>query len=382
MDRNKIAEKWQDTLINQNDFMQKMMYECLQGCIQTEFNKFINAKEYERTDERKGLRNGSYERQLQTRVGSLTLKVCRDREGAFKTELFDRYQRSEKALVASMIEMYASGVSTRKVSSIVEELCGVSISKSHVSDLTKQLDAQLLQWRNRRLEEPYPYLMFDARYEKIRENGCVVSKAFVVAVGITKTGIREIIGTWVVNSESYEAWDDCFKSLKDRGLHGVEYAVTDSNKGLRSALQKYFQDAQLQRCQVHFMRNFVDKLAKSEQSEGIRLLQEVFAAEAKSEAMIRVQKVKDFLNLKKKDKVADWLEENIEETLAVLELPIEHRKKMKSTNMLERVNQELKRRSRVVRIFPNSDSCVRLLGTVCQEISEGWANRTYLTLDK
>ncbi len=197
--------------------------------------------------------------------------------------------------------------------------------------------------------------MFDARYEKIRDNGHIVSKAFVVAVGITAEGIREIIGCWVVNSESYEAWDECLKSLKERGLHGVEYVVSDENKGLRKALMKYFQGARLQRCQVHYMRNFIDKLSKSEQSE--------------------------YLLSKKRPHVAEWLEESIEEALVVLDLPEAHRKKMKSTNMLERVNQELKRRSRVVRIFPNDNSCLRLLGALCQEISESWDNRIYVRMN-
>ena len=378
MNNNKTASQWQDALINQDGILSQMLRECLQTIIHAEFAKFIGAKEYERTDERKGLRNGFYERQLQTRVGSLTLRVCRDRAGEFKTELFDKYQRSEKAFTFAIAEMYFAGVSTRKVSSVMEELCGFSVSKSHVSDLAKQLDEQLLEWRERKLTKSYPYLLFDARYEKVRENGRVISKACVVAIGISQHGMREIIGTWVVNSESYEAWDACFKSLKERGLHGVEYVASDDNQGLKSALLKYFQGVELQRCQVHFMRNFIDKLAKSEKDEGVRLLQEVFAADAKDEAMKKMEKIKDFLTSKKKEKVADWLEENIEESLAVLNLPIEHRKQMKSTNMLERVNQELKRRSRVVRIFPNTDSCLRLLSALCQEISEGWSNRRYL----
>jgi putative transposase len=308
------------------------------------------------------------------------LQVCRDREGRFKTELFERYQRSEKALVACITEMYFSGVSTRKVAGIMEELCGYNLSKSYVSQVTEGMDAGLKEWRERPLNGNYPYLILDARYEKVRENGRVVSKAFVVAIGISEEGVRDVVGCWMVNSESFEAWDTCIRSLKDRGLTGVKYVVSDENKGLRLALQKYFQEANLQRCQVHFMRNFIGKLAKSEQAEGIRLLQAVFAADTKEEALKRVIKVNEFLLSKKKEKVADWLEENIEDTLAVLDLPREHRKKMKSTNMLERLNQELKRRSRVVRIFPNEESCLRLLGALCQETSEAWSGRKYLTM--
>lgn len=381
MNGNKMAQEWQEALVNQKDFLPSAVQAFLQQAIKYEFNKFIGADAYERTDERKGHRNGYYERQLNTRVGTITLEVCRDRDGEFQTEVFERYQRTEKALVYTIIEMYFSGISTRKVHKAVIELCGLNVSKSQVSDLVKELDQQLDAWRMRPLSISYLYVIFDARYEKVRENGHIVSKAFVIAIGITTDGTREVIGCWVINSESFEEWDECIKNLKQRGLSGVNYAVTDDNKGLRRTLQKQFQGINLQRCQVHFMRNFISKLAKSEQTEGLRLLQDVFNAQIKNDALERMKKVSAFLISKKKEKVADWLEENIEETLTVLELPIEHRKKMKSTNMLERLNQELKRRSRVVRIFPNVDSCIRLLGTICMETSESWADRRYLNMN-
>ncbi len=193
--------------------------------------------------------------------------------------------------------------------------------------------------------------------------------------------VREIIGTWVVNSESYEAWDSCFKELKHRGLTGVEYVVTDDNKGLKKALMKYFKGVKLQRCQVHFMRNFLSKLSKKDPREGMQLPQEVFAANNKQQAMITLQHLLDYLELRKKGEIAQWFEENIEDTLTVLELPYEHRKKMKSTNMLERFNQELKRRTKPIRIFPNSASCLRLVTTLCQETSEHWGSRKYLNMN-
>ncbi len=197
-----------------------------------------------------------------------------------------------------------------------------------------------------------------------------MSKAFVTAIGITGEGIREIIGCWMINSESYGAWDACIASLKERGLKGVEYVVSDENQGLRSALKKHFQGVQLQRCQAHFRRNFLAKLAKSDQQKAIRLLKDVFSAHTKEDANERLEKVKASLETKKKPHVAQWLEENIEATLTVLNLPIEHGRKMKSTNMIERLNQELKRRSKIIRIFPNETSCLRLLGSLCQEVSE------------
>ena len=378
MDRNNIANDWQEVLIDKPDFLKQAMQTFVQKGLEEEFRKFIGAEQGQRTAERTGYRNGTYPRQLKTRVGSLNLNVCRDRDGEFKTELFERYQRSEKALVLGVIEMYLWGVSTRNIETIMEPLCGFSISKSQVSELAARLDHDQHIWRMRLLTNEYMYLMFDARYEKVRENGCVVSKGFVVAVGITVDGEREILGTWVINSESFEAWDDCIRELKERGLKGVQYSVSDDNKGLRRAIDKHFQGVLWQRCQVHFMRNFIGKLSQAEKGEGIALLKEVFAATTKEEAKNRLGKVGEFLKKRKKDHVWTWLEENIEETLAVLELPVEHRKKMKSTNMLERFNQELKRRSRVVRIFPHEQSCLRLLTAICQETSESWGNRKYL----
>jgi transposase-like protein len=383
MNSNKTQGGWQEMLTTQEgNFLARMVQEALQAALNEQFEKELQAKLYERTEQRKGYRNGSYERHFKTRVGTIYLNICRDREGNFHHNLFEKYQRGEKALVLGISEMYFNGVSTRKVSAIMEQLCGFSISKSQVSELTATFDSTLKEWVNRPLEKPYPYLIVDARYEKIRENNHVASKAFVVVVGITDEGIREIIGTYVINSESYESWDECFNSLKARGLHGVTYSVSDENKGLRKALMKYFQGAKLQRCQVHFMRNFIGKLSKSNQAQGIELLQDVFAAPTVEEAKTRLEKVSQFLLSKKKPDVVEWLEESIDDTLAVLALPKAHRKKMKSTNMLERLNQELKRRSRVVRIFPNDASCLRLLGTICQETSESWDNRKYLNRDE
>jgi len=381
MDRIKIATQWQEALINQDDYMKNMVKDALQSAVDSEFANFIQAQPYERTDQRAGYRNGSYDREIKTRVGSLTLSICRDRAGQFKQTVFESYQRSEKAFVRAIAEMYFNGVSTRKVGALMEELCGFNVSKSQVSELSATLDSSLQAWRERPLQTTYPYMVLDARYEKVRENNHVVSKALVVVVGITSEGQREIIGCFVINSESFEAWDHCLQSLRMRGLHGVEYAVSDDNKGLRKALMKHFQGVKQQRCQVHFMRNFLAKLSRSEHVEAMRCLQEVFAARTKEEAFARLEKVRAFLLSKKKASTAEWLEENIEEALMVLELPEAHRKQMKSTNMLERFNQEIKRRTRVIRIFPNEESCLRLLSALCQETSEQWGTRKYVPMN-
>ena len=262
----------------------------------------------------------------------------------------------------------------------MERICGTNISKSLVSKLVCTLDEELIPWRNRPLTKKYPYLVVDARYEKVRENGRVMSKAVVTVIGIGEAGVREVVGCWIIDSESYEGWNGCFVSLKERGLHGVEYVVSDENKGLRKALMRQFQGVKLQRCQVHFMRNLLSRLPRKDHSEGVQLLKEVFAAHTKDRAMHNSKLLIEYLLSKKKEHIADWIDENIEDALVVLDLGIEHRMKMKSTNMIERHNQELKRRTKVVRIFPNEASCLRLITAYSQEVSEHWCSRKYLTI--
>jgi transposase-like protein len=252
----------------------------------------------------------------------------------------------------SMIEMYVHGVSTRKVTRVVQELCGIEVSKSQVSDLAGELDKNLDLWRQRRLEKSYPYLVVDARYEKIRTGAGVVSKAVMIVVGIAACGHREILSIQIGDSENEVDWGLIFQDLKERGLSGVRYVVSDDHTGLVKALERHFQNALWQRCQVHFIRNFISKLGGKESKNYLYKLQDIFAAPNLEEAHSRKDRLVEELE-ENKPQIASWIDEEIESCFSVYHLPEEHRRRMKSTNMLERFNDELKRRSRVIRIFPN-----------------------------
>lgn len=370
-----------EALMNQPDFLQEIVQSTLQRLLEEEIAVHLNADPFERTNERRGYRNGYRPRQLKTRVGTLSLLIPMDREGTFKTELFDRYQRGEKALVLSLMEMYLQGVSTRKVKDITEALCGTSFSKSTVSRLTADLDTDLLAWRERRLDEvAYPYLMVDARYEHVRVNGRVVSQGVLIVKGVRADGRRELLAVDVADSESEATYEALFRSLKQRGLHGVQLVTSDDHRGLVNAIHKHFQGATWQRCQVHFLRNARGKVTRKHQAALTADLKAIYASPDGEWALSLVQEVIERWATTH-PRVAQWLEDGIEHTLACFAFPETHRRRIRSTNGLERFNQELKRRSRVVRIFPNRESCLRLITALCVEQSEEWlSGKRYLDM--
>lgn len=372
---------WQEGSENGGDALRHLLEAMIQKLLEEEMAAFLGAEHYERSEDRRGWRNGYKPRSFKTRVGRLELLVPKDREGRFQTELFERYQRSEKALVLAVVQMYLQGVSTRKVKKVVEALCGLDISRSQVSVLTKRLQEETEAWRTRTLEGSYPYLVADARYEKVRHGGHVVSKAVLVVVGVSEKGSREILGTWVSHGETQATWSQAFEELKTRGLRGVKFIVSDDDKGLKAAIQKHFPGVPWQRCQVHFIRNVLGLVRKGDRKKVLELLRGVTQSATLEQARRNLRESAEALEAEYPG-VARLLEEHGEEILAVYALPVSHRRRMRSTNMLERFNQELKRRTRVVRIFPDEGSCLRLVTALAMEANEEWLERQYLDMEE
>jgi transposase-like protein len=355
------------------DLMRRLVERTVQEVLETEMTEALGAGKGERTAGRVGYRSGYYARGLVTRVGALELRVPQDREGRFSTELFERYQRSEKALVAALAEMYVQGVSTRKVKAVTEELCGHEFSASAVSAVAKRLDAELQAVMERPLQEAFPYVYVDARYEKVRETGVVRSRAVLVAIGVDAEGRRQVLGVELANRESASSWKDFLLGLKTRGLHGVVLAVSDDHPGLKRAIMEVLPEALWQRCYVHFLRNALDFLPRRAVADDcLTELRWMFerrdAGEARRDLTAWLQKWAS-----KYPKLCVWVEANVEETWTFYRLPKEHHKHLKSTNVLERLNQEIKRRTNVVRIFPHEASCLRLVRALAVEIHEEWA---------
>jgi len=371
-----------ETLVEQDkDLLKCLIQEALQQVLQTEMTDFLGAGPGERSEGRSGYRAGYYGRGLITRVGKIELRVPRDRSGEFSTSLFERFQRSEKALVSALAEMYIQGVSTRKVKAITEELCGHSFSASAISTINKGLDETLTKFARRKLTDDYPYLILDARYEKVREEGVIQSQAVLIAIGINWEGKREVLGVELANRESQTSWRDFLVSLKQRGLSGVEFAVTDDHAGLKKAVAEILPQAAWQRCYVHFLRNALDYLPRKADDDCLQELRWIYDRRNLTEAQ------RDLANWlprweKKYPKLTDWVEENIGSTLTFYRLPRLHHRHLKSTNMIERLNEELRRRTRVVRIFPNVASCLRLTRALCAETHEAWLeDNRYINMD-
>jgi transposase-like protein len=276
----------QEVLLDDSGFLREICERVVQQILEAEMTEHIGAAPYQRVEGRTGHRNGHKPRMLRTRVGTLNLLVPQDREGTFSTRLFSRYQRNEKALCLALMEMYVEGVSTRKVKEVTEALCGTSFSKSLVSALASSLDSELQAWRKRRLEaKTYAYLLVDARYEKVRVGHRIVSQGVLIVSGVREDGFREILAVEVADTESEATYHELFRSLKRRGLSGVELVVSDDHEGLKSAVNRHFQGAAYQRCQVHYMRNLLGMVGASKRKELGADLRAIFAAPNREQAL-------------------------------------------------------------------------------------------------
>lgn len=353
-------------LDDRGEAFKKILQTSLNKILQVESAEQLKAAPYERSEERTDCRNGSRDRDLNTRVGRITLHVPRHRNVPFKTLVFDNYSRSEAALVAGMAEMVVNGVSTRKVSRVMETLCGTSFSKSAVSDVCKDLETAVKEFQTRPLEGDYPFLTVDATYFKVRENSRIISKAFMIAYGTNAEGHREILGFGVYANESSATWTDFLLSLKRRGLTGLLMITSDAHEGILNAIGKVFPTVPWQRCQFHFSRNITDKAPKKYQT-GLRAeLQELFNCKTIAEARkVRDRIIEDYRDVAESAVVC--LDEGFESSMTVMLLPAWLRRFYRTSNQIERLNKELKRRSKVIGVFPNEDSVLRLMGSVLME---------------
>jgi len=374
-------EKIQD-LLQSDRGMAVLLEPILNQLLQAEMTEHLGAEPGERTADRRGWRNGSYERRLTTRVGTLQLEVPRDREGTFQTSLFERYQRSEKALVLALMQMVVQGVSTRRVKKITTELCGREFSRQTVSRLAEGLDEQVAAWAERSLDaREYPFLVLDAMQVKVRRQGAVRSTTVLLAVGISDQGQREILGLEVAFSETGESWRRFIDRLKARGLSGVEVATSDAHEGLRQALEAAFSGLIWQRCQAHFRRNVLDRTPAALRDRMHELLDQILTAPSPERAREAFGEACAELD-GQADRALEVLESGWEEATAILALPKKYRRRLRTTNMLERFIEEIRRREKVVRIFPSGDSAYRLIGALCAERHEEWSTgRRYLTMD-
>ena len=354
---------------NRDEAFKIIVQKILDQIMLAESNEILKAEPYQRTSFRTDFRNGFRDRELVTRIGKITLHVPRHRNVPFKTMIFDNYTRSEGALISTMMEMVIQGVSTRKISEVTKILCGQEFSKSTVSQICKALDEIVCGFRDRPIEKYYPFLITDATYFKVRSQHRVTSKAFMIAIGITEEGIKEVVGFGVYDNESHNTWSSFYESLKKRGMLSPKMIVSDAHKGEKTAIGKVYPDSPWQRCQVHLRKNITEHIQKKYVAGIGSELTEIFNAKTLEEARkIRDQIICDYEDVA--PEAMEILDEGFDDAMTVMELPHQMRSVLRSTNHLERLNGMLKARSKIIKIFPNEESVNRLMGAVLIEIHD------------
>jgi transposase-like protein len=363
------------------DFLRDGVQVLGQALMELEVSQYLGAERHERTPARTGQRNGYRERSWDTRVGTIELRVPRARDGSYFPSLLEPRKRAERALVAVVQEAYVQGVSTRRVDDLVQALGMTGISKSQVSRLCQELDGEVERFRTRHLEGPYPYLWLDATFLKVRQEGRVVSLAVVIAIAVRATGEREVLGLDVGPSEDGAFWLQFLRGLLTRGLAGVQLVISDAHEGLKGAIAAVLQGASWQRCRVHFVRNALAHVPKSAAPMVAATIRTAFAQPDPVAAHEQWRKVADSFR-PRFPRLTTLLDEAEADVLAYLAFPAEHWRQLWSTNPLERLNKEIKRRTDVVGIFPNPDAAVRLVGAVlAEQHDEGQASRRYFSVE-
>ena len=349
----------------------KLMEVMLNQVLKAESSEQLGAQNYERSDDRTDYRNGSRTRSLTTRIGKIELEVPRHRNVPFKTVLFENYKRNEQALIATMMEMVVQGVSTRSVQKVTEELCGEKFSKSTVSEICRELDGPVKNFKNRLLPEKYAFIMADAMYIKIREDHRIRSHALYIALGINNDGRKEILGFDIYESERKDSWKEFFEGLKTRGLRGVDIITSDAHTGLVDAIKECFPGASWQRCQAHFLRNILDKCPKRFMAGLGSELTTMFNTVTIEEA----RRIKDSIMEEYSSVAPDSmqvLDEGFEDCMTIMALPKKYRLALRTTNILERENGEVRKREKIIKIFPNKESAIRLLGAILLDDHNDW----------
>ena len=367
----------EDYLSDQNDGMQALITWFLNLVMQLEALQQAGAEVYERTDARVCHRNGSKDRSLVTRFGDISLKKPQFREKSFETQVFGKYARVEKALVNAIAESYLQGVSTRKVQEIVAHLGIDQLSPSSVSRISRDLDDQVMAFLDRPIEHAFPYLFVDASYYKVRDGPRYVSKALLIIAGVRQDGYREVLGARIAACENEAFWSGLFDELKERGLTGVQLVISDGHQGIQAAAMTAFLGASWQMCQVHATRAVLRNVPQNQQREVVDQLREAYGNEQ------RLQTLADDLNKRGYRKAANTIERFLPGLLSYSAFPKSHQKRIRTTNGMERINKELKRRTKVVGAFPNEASLLRLAGAILMDINEEWiTGRRYLPMEE
>ena len=360
----------------------KVLENSIQRIVEEEVSIVLGADPYQRSEARTNYRNGYRGRKeaLGTGIGPVNISIPKLRKGGFYPSILEQYQRVDRALISIISDAYISGVSTRKMSHIFNDLDLSGIDRSFVSRCAAQIDAEVEVWKNRELDTRYAYIWLDAIYTKIRTERGVVSTAVLIAIGLREDGHRDVLGLHLGNKESYYNWKDFLQHLKARGLERSELWISDEHDGLIKAIEECFPGQQRQRCIVHWMRNAQSKVSKTDLMWMLPLLKDLVGSRTVDSFELAWKELINTAQAKGKDKLLDWLDSTFHEISVYLEFPPSHWSKIKSTNPLERLNEELRRREKCIRIFPNEDSCVRLFGAILQGYSEDWTSgKLYLS---